>query len=67
MLNPLTRKASDAISPTRGPAIEKSKRDLIDGGGDRKGVIVVKRPSWIDGIGVGKPISNCRVRDNLLS
>jgi hypothetical protein len=58
ILNPLIRKARDAVNPTRGPRIEKSNRDLREGGGDLKGVIAPSTPSWIEGTGVGSPISN---------
>jgi hypothetical protein len=58
ILNPVTRKARDAVNPTRGPAIEKSNIDLREGGGDLKGVIAPTIPSWMEGIGVGSPISN---------
>jgi hypothetical protein len=58
ILNPLTRKARDAVNPTRGPIIEKSNIDLKEGGGDLKGVIAPTMPSWIEGTGVGSPISN---------
>jgi hypothetical protein len=58
ILNPATRKASDAVIPTRGPTIEKSNMDLKEGGGDLKGVIAPTMPSWIEGTGVGSPISN---------
>ena len=58
ILNPVTRKARDAVIPTRGPTIEKSNMDLKEGGGDLKGVIAPTMPSWIEGIGVGSPMSN---------
>jgi hypothetical protein len=45
ILNPLTRKASDAVIPSSGPRIEKSNIDLRVGGGDLKEVIVPSTPS----------------------
>jgi hypothetical protein len=49
------KNANDASSPKKGPAIAKSNIDLSVGGGDLIGVIEDKIPSWIDGIGDGRP------------
>jgi len=44
-LNPNASNATDATNPARGPAIAKSNKDTIDGGGDFNGVIAPNVPN----------------------
>ena len=40
-------------------ATAKSKSDLKFLGGERMGVMVPVKPSWMEGITLGRPTSNC--------
>jgi hypothetical protein len=58
MSKPERRRTSESARPARGPAIAKSHMDFEFGGGDFRGVIAPVKAVVMEGIKLGRPISN---------